>query len=788
VNFKRLGNIGIGLTVALLMLNLYLNRERNSSPLGVGPDGFPWPTDGLGRVTVGMEGSFRIELEERQLTADGTERVPKITIVGKDPGPGDNGMTFREALVTSLSTDSNSETAQVIARAPQAWAAVITDENGTTLDRSKPWKMIRPTVRFPALAGEQEFVLTTDLALLDPTTNEVHCPGPFQLASTGMKFNGIGLRLDPKSGEIHFGEQDGNLDWEIAMGSTPLRGHTDGGGSFAPVAGSDGMHVLTLAADKSCTMIVPNSGGEPGRMETGGFDVYLTAGDGNWRPHSLAGVGDTYWTGGGSAFSGGTVDGTWKENGEWSGLLIDGPILGQVFQSPELGTLVSAQTPGTGWLSANGGVWIQPEEGLVELWDRINVNLPIGMLQAQRATFTGDNQFQAGGDPFLLSQHGMVYAESLTSVPDSTDLLATQVLAYPAGNKFDAVNAPSVVLTENGNIFSPRGFDMAGVQNGDAWQLSGNQLTATSRNVPIRATAKGAVEWKLKDGRILGERVEVLSNGQIAARGNPMLAAFPIQGGSAIGTAKSCFLFDEKLCLSGDPSVDFPASALNLKGSRCLVAADMIFRKPDGTWLFIGGVKLSGAFQGTAQELTLYPDGSMEFERTRHDQPFVATSLTGQMIEVSAEWILLHPEGKIEMKIDIEAKLTGADGIAQRLTGSFGEISLDSGWVTGEANVWSHELHASSHRIWWDTDEFGKTAIHLEGNAQFDHPDAKGRAHRLDVDPDTQEIELHRNKRRQAWLHMKDGRLVEADWIRLDPVNLLLSSRHGTVTKVPPPK
>nr|MBC8406606.1 hypothetical protein [Planctomycetota bacterium] len=98
MNFKRLGNIGIAFTVALLMLNLYLNRERNSSPLGVGPDGFPWPTDGLGRVTVGMEGSFRIELEERQLTADGTERVPKITIVGKDPGPGDNGLTFRHAL------------------------------------------------------------------------------------------------------------------------------------------------------------------------------------------------------------------------------------------------------------------------------------------------------------------------------------------------------------------------------------------------------------------------------------------------------------------------------------------------------------------------------------------------------------------------------------------------------------------------------------------------------------------------------------------------------------------
>ncbi|NQU48024.1 MAG: hypothetical protein HQ519_05210, partial [Planctomycetes bacterium] len=284
------------------------------------------------------------------------------------------------------------------------------------------------------------------------------------------------------------------------------------------------------------------------------------------------------------------------------------------------------------------------------------------------------------------------------------------------------------------------------------------------------------------------ERVEVMDNGQIAARGNPMLAAFPIQGGSAIATAKSCFLSDEKLYLSGDPSVDFPASALNLQGSRCLVAADVIYRQPDGTWLFIGSVKMSGAFQGTAQELTLYPDGSMEFERRRHDQAFVTTSLTGQIIEVSAEWILLHPEGKVEMKIDIDAKLTSADGKTQRLTGSFGEISLDNGWVTGEANLWSHELHASSHRIWWETDEFAKTAIHLEGNAQFDHPDAKGRAHRIDVDPDTQEIELHRNKRRQAWLHMKDGRLVEADWIRLDPVNLLLSSRHGTVTKVPPPK
>lgn len=780
MNFKRLGNLGIAFTVALLALNLYLNREHNLKPMGTGPAGFPWPTDGLGQVTVGMEGSFRIELEERVPGETATERVPKMTIVGIDPGPEDGGMSFRQALVTSLAVaspvQSSSEQAQIVARAPRAWAAILSDEDGTRFDRTQHWRMYDPVVTFPALAGGQEFVLTTDLALLDPISNEVHCPGPFRLTSTGLELNGTGLRLDPQTGVIHFGEEDGQLDWIIASGKTEFRGATDGGGSFRPL--DETTHELHLNAIEQCWMKVPLANGASGRLEAGGLRVLLRNDNDKWLPQSLAGDGRTFWTSPLHSFSGGPVDGNWDAKQQLQGLLVDGPLVGQSFDT--------APEQSSGWLTSVGGGWIDPQSGKVDLWDRVTVDHGEGRVQSQRVAVGPGQRLLAEGDPFLLSQHGMVFAEQLMTIDKSSDLTATGVTAFPAGNKIDVMRSQLVVLSENGMIHSPVGFEMSGSRDGQDWQLRGNDLEASTGKVPILAQATGAVEWKLDNGRILGELVELLDNGQISARGKPMLAAFPVEGGSAIGSADSCFLSEDMLHLTGNPNVDFPALALGLAGSRCLIAADLVHRLADGSWSFLGNVVFTGSCQGTAQKVFLHADGGMEMFRLVHDKPFEATLRDGRTVIASAGWMYLHGDGRLELKEDLDLTLKTVDSGSQRMTGKYGELSRDDGWVTGSTQIWTHDLHAKANRLWWETDEFGKTLLHLEGHAEFAHPKGNGRAHKLDLDPITQEIEMHRSKRRKAWLKLVDGRVIDADWIRLDPVRMLLSSRQGSVTKVPP--
>jgi hypothetical protein len=768
MKFKRLGNIGIALTVALLALNLYLNREGNLQPLGTGPAGFPWPTDGLGRVTVGMEGSFRIELEERIEGETTTQRVPTMTIVGIDPGPDADGMSFRQALVTSLSVDQQP---QVIARAPRAWLAVVSDENGTHLDRTRPWRLIEPTVRFPAFTGGQEFVLTTGLALLDPQSNEVRCPGEFKLTSSTMEWTGQDLRLDPATGTIYIGEQDGRMDWKIAGKQKTLNGHTDGGGIFRPI--DEETHEIVLHSKQDCWMNLPLSDGSSGRLESNGLRVTLKSEGEDWLPQTLVGVGQTFWTSALHTLSGGPVEGRWNADQKLNGLLVDGPLLAHTFGE------------GGGWLTGVGGGWIDPESGTVDVWDRVAVNRQEGFVLSQRVAIAADNHLLAEGDPMLLAQHGMMFAQRLQTHGDNYDLIATEVLAYPSSAKIDTMQSPSVVLSHDGQIFSPTGFDMNGQLDGSHWRLHGNKLKASNGKVPILANATGAVEWKLDNGRILGDRVDVMDNGQITARGNPMLATFPVEGGNAIGSASSCSLSEEKLCLTGSPNVDFPAVAMGLMGSRCLVAADIAYRNPDGGWSFLGNVVFSGACSGTAQKAFMHADGRLELFRSRTDQPFEATLRDGQTVIASAGWFLMHPGGKLELKQDLDLTLVDITGQSQRVIGQFGEMSAVSGWVTGNAEIWARDLHAQGNRLWWETDEFGKTMLHLEGHAEFDHPQGRGRAHKLDMDPVSQEIEMHRNARRKAWLSLEDGRVVEADWIRLDPLHMLLSSRQGRVTKAP---
>jgi hypothetical protein len=772
MNFRRFGNASITVTLMLLAGNIYLNRDLNQQKLGEGPEGFPWPTDGLGQVTIGMEGRFRIDLEERVSGDEGsTERIPTMSVVGKDPRPEAGGMAFQSAVVKGFSTESDSSRPQVIARASQAWLPVQQVKGATTLDRTRPWKMIRPTVNFPGLAGGQDFQLTTTEALLNARSNGVSCPGEFRLSSPGLVLSGTGIRMDPSTGELHFGEVNGNLDWKITLDSgEALMGHTDGGGTFGPI--SEDQHALVLRSVDSCYMTLPESTAIPSRLETDGFEIYLQSNADSWRPQRLAGMGGTYWAGESGALSGGPVDGRWIADGKLGGLLVDGPILGHRFGQS-----------GAGWLTASGGAYIQAKTEQIDLWEQVTLQQKNGQVHSEWAELGPGRKLKAGGEVLLLSQHGMAFADSLESIKNSADMKCADVLAYLVGEKLDTVRAPHLIFQEDGNIISEDRFSISGYRNARPWKLAGNSLRASNRNIPILAQANGSVKWDFPDGHIFASQVQVRENGQISAKGNPLLATLTSPNGAVIGIAQSCFMSGQQLSLSGNPRADFPASMLGLQGSRCLVSAENVNREMDGTWVFRGSVIFTGALTGSALTARIFPDGTLELTRHQEDIPMEATTVDGYKVRAKADWIRAHSGGKIELKFGIDAQATTPTGEVHRITGKLAEASRLEGWVAGEAKLWSGDLHCLGQRLWWASDEFEVARVFLQGGARFYHPQSEGRAHRLEISPEKKVLELHRNARHPTWMRLEDGRVITADWIRLDTVHMLFSSRNGIVNK-----
>ena len=85
------GRLALLLIVLVLIADVLRNLPGEAKPLGRSPDGFPWPTRGLGEISLGMEGRFLLDLEERLESGDGADRVPQMSLAGTDPRPRNGG-------------------------------------------------------------------------------------------------------------------------------------------------------------------------------------------------------------------------------------------------------------------------------------------------------------------------------------------------------------------------------------------------------------------------------------------------------------------------------------------------------------------------------------------------------------------------------------------------------------------------------------------------------------------------------------------------------------------------
>lgn len=781
---RTLGSLTLGAALLWLVVDVIRNLPEQHVALGPGPEGFPWPTRGLGEITLGMQGGFRLDLEDRLEREDGSSvRVPRMTVAGEDPRPEDEGMSVRQAVITSFGEGSRTGEVQVIVEAPRAWVPMTRDADGTVrLDRDNAWLFREPVVRLPGLAGGQEFVLETDRAELDPLTNEIWCPGAFELTSAGLRFAGSGLRLDPRDESLRFGEDDGRVEWNLALAEGgQVRGFTDGGGSFEAVAPE--RHVLRLDSVEQCWFELPPESNMPGRLDTDGLVVRLRPQGGeapqdrSWRPSAIDAPGRTLWSGSTHLLRGGSGAVGWSGDGALLGLLLDGPILARALDT------------GPGWHTASGGAHVDPRDGRLSLWDRVVARTVEGAVHADRAAVDRDQRVHAEGGLVLRTARGMSFAERLDSLPDAPGLVLEEVVGYPAAAEVDRIDAPRMEVRDGEALTIPTAFTVYGEQDGEAWSFTGERLVTRPEAVGApQAEARGGVRGRFGAATWSGDTLK-LREEHLTLLGAPALLEVPLEDGStAFGRAERVTAQQGALRLQGKPRFDLPAAALGLGGDRVVIEARRVTRREDGSWLFEHDLRFSGACGGTALRAVWYPDGRFEIDRARDDENFTATLADGAEVEARARTIRGRTDGTARLEGDVEAwhRPAGAT-LRKHLRGSLAELREDGGFIQGDVVVDDGVFVARAQRATWTMAGSEPGELILTGNARFEHPDGEGRAERVRYDPATSTAELFRG-RRPAWVLLRGERQVEADWIEIDLEHRLISSRDGVVRPVEDPR
>lgn len=781
------GRLALLLIVLVLVLDVLRNLPGESEPLGESPDGFPWPTRGLGEISLGMEGRFLLDLEERVESGDRADRVPQMSLAGTDPRPRDEGMVLRDAEIRSFGDGDQQGVVRVQVDAPEAWVPMSVAADGTReLDRTQPWRFREPVVVLPGVGGSQDFVLETDEAELDPVTNEIYCPGPFLLRSAGLRFQGRGLRMTPEADTVRFGEIDGRLSWELDLPEGGmLRGATDNGGELSLLSETEAL--LVMRASEQCWLELPEEAGLPGRLETSGFllslftppqaeasegEAEVDARDAPWAPRHLDGEGETFWFSPTQVLLGGTSAVDWNDSGDMLGLLIDGPILARAIE------------PASGWNTARGGAHLDADTKELSLWDRVTARTANASVYTDLARVDGEENLFAEGELVVATAQGLSFANGLESSREEESLWLSEVIGFPVTPEVDRIQAPRMRADADQAAEIPADFVLSGQLDGEAWNFEGaslsSRLDSAGRQV---ATARGGVHGTIGEAKWTGETLN-LREGRFALKGAPCTVEMPLEsGGFALGHAETATLAQGVLRLYGQPQVRVPAASVGLAGEFVTISARQVERQADGRWTFDHDIRFDGACLGEARRAEWWPDGRFRIERNRDDEILIAQLEDGSVAKIHARVIEGKPDGPLSMSSELDLRLQRSEQEPEaRVQGTRAEFRQDGGTIEGPVQFEQGVRTASAQRVEWEGDPtLGPYVVYLQGNAAFAAPEGEGKAHRMRYDSAEDALELFRG-RRPAWLLLQGTRDLTADWIRAIVGERLIESRNGRVT------
>lgn len=781
---RTFGTAALVLTGLVLLVDVVRNLPADREDLGSGPAGFPWPTQGLGEVELGVDGAFVVELEERRASSEGAmERVPSMRLEGRDPRPNAAGMSLRDTVIRSYDLQAVSEepVERLRVNSPRAILPMRKNEQGLSeLDQTQAWQVSEPVVIVPRGLGGEELRLEADDAQYHPADQTIQSDGPFTLRSSGLELRGVGIHLDLARESVRFGEVDGRLHWQLALATGGLlRGFSDRGGVLEPVR--DGHYELRLPAEDECWVELPNSSSMPGRLESEGFKLLLrqegrdSVTDAAWHPEWLEGVGSTYWAGDRHIVLGGAPQLGWDTNGALLGLLIDGSILAH-----EQGRF-------SGWTTAAGGAYLHASTSELSLWDRVAARSSRFAVFADRVRVDSEERLHADGELLLTGQQGLSFAQSLEASQAQEAVHLRDVVAYPQVAEIDRVQTSSLWFEESGTMRIDVPFEARGKADGQAWDFAGQQLLAGDD--PARGTwtqVDGGVSGSWQDARWVADSME--REGEVTQlRGAPAeLFAKLGPEGEAYARAQSIRMLDDAVHLRGQPMLRVPAAALGLAGQPVEIRARQIERDAEGNWHFEQDVLFSGAMQGSARRAVYFADGSLELQRRSGADWMTFHLEDGAMARLKADELRGHPERELFLRGSL-AIWFQQDPLEPpvELFGSRATLRPDGGSIDGNPTQFRQgEQSAHARRAEWTGDlQTGPWVMHLIGDAQFDTPQASGQAQRMRYDSASDALELFRG-RKPARIVLQGGREVVADWLRYFVNDQRLDSRNGEI--VPP--
>lgn len=773
--------------------------ERTQDP------GFGVGLENLGRAQTVIRGELDMRGYRAVPTADGGKlRVPSIRVTGHDPEPTDVGDWMRCTDVRITPFEADGKTVSFRVSCPEARIALVGESDRPKPDMRRRWLMVQPLLRSTRFGSGKELVLRADSAEIDPQSGELFTAGPFELLMEGLEVRGHGLRTEPETGRVYFGEtgRGDALEWvlETAEGRV-FHGRSDSNGVFARQG--EGAALLELHAVEASSMVFPPDSPLPGELASRGMRLWLESRETGWEPVRAEGLESTRWRGSNAWLVGGAWSGRWFGE-EFQGLAVAGPLRalfraerpirmaagGGAFVAPLGGEVAPDAGEPAAHVYLHGGAYLDDLENRIHAawidWD------PAAQ---ERALGGRETPPVAGGGFYLESPQGSAFSRSAARYGRDGWRLDGAVVIYPKDARGDRVTASTARLAGDGSLLLDGGFTVRGMLPGGPARLEGNRLALEQRRSVARSRATGNVRVTTADASFLGRELFVVSGEreQVELVGDPATAETVIESGERISSrAGRMVLADQELFLSQEPVILIPASALQLEGEDVLLRSPRMRRREDGAWVLSGGVTFSGGLEGRCATLEWTEDKGMHLRAG--GEVGARVTLSGRRTDAGnflfeARNLFLDPNGTIRLDGTAVAELSGGEwelgGLAGstdriRLEGENGQIAGNGGFFDLGARLTAGQLVATAHRIDWLAADGRPTSITLRGDAEVDSPEATGRGETINYRVADSNLRLDGAADRPAVLTLAQGRTVIGEWLEMDLVNYLVSAGPGS--------
>ena len=794
----RLAGFAVLGAVGLLLLRDVLGRPAPQPAVPPPPPGLERRDPDLGTVEIAFDGPVAFEVEERVAGGGGrTRRVPAWRIAGEDSRLDPDG-SARLLGARMERLDGGLRVAS-----PQLRLPLDPEGQGLSLAEGRPWILESPELEIPGVLGGRRFRLIAPEVELDPDSRALRADGPFRLEGPGLLLEGTGLRYDPATGILHFGEEDGRLQGRLEGRDGGIHGFgAAAGGRLEPREGGQRLLLPGGGEGPGPWLSLPASSGLKGIFRTGGLRVDLAAEEPGTALEEVRGAAPTAFEGPSERF--------W---GETSRLLFrDGRVDAWILEGPVLAWSGGGERGWSGWLRGGGPASYEPGRDLFSLAGGVTAWGDTGFLEAGWLRVQGGER-HAGGGVFARTPEGAVRCEELHPLAGGAWRILGPAVLYPAGGDgfLEAAAAEEITYDPGGETRLRGEVRVRGRREGESWSLQADALDLTGE----RVDARGSIVWMQGENRLAGSSLYFRDPSQAELRGSPARAVLGLEEGNGATEASAARMVfaGGRPILDGGPSIEVPAEAFGMSGPPVVVQARLMRQLEDGTWELLRDVRFSGSLSAGADEARWTPGGELLLLGKGNPVRVRGLREEGRSLEMGArEELRLRPDGEVRLREDAWAVLRslpagpgdeGEAGAAERsgetaaagpredlrIRGDEAAFGRRAGWFEGGVRFESpaQGLRGAADRVEW-SEAPGASVLRLLGGADLEHPEARARAAVVEYRPEEELLLLQGSPEAPARLERPDGSVFLGEWVRFDLSLGLPESGPGRLLDAGPPR